>query len=114
MWKQTDLKANFVRSQSCLVFIWSWVEMPTAHASTQVESKWSAPEQDCSPPTLVLRTCHYNPCGYLNPQDAVTLAVMKEHEGEYGKQRFFFIMGMATMSPLAGYLVDSTSEFLGQ
>ncbi|KAK7068369.1 hypothetical protein SK128_017573, partial [Halocaridina rubra] len=38
--------------------------------------------------------------------DAMTMAVVKEHDGEYGKQRFLFILGMATVPLLAGFLND--------
>ncbi|XP_063588960.1 major facilitator superfamily domain-containing protein 6-like [Penaeus indicus] len=38
--------------------------------------------------------------------DALTLAVAKKHGGDYGKQRFFFIVGLATIPLLAGAIVD--------
>lgn len=38
--------------------------------------------------------------------DALTLAVAKKHGGDYGKQRFFFIVGLATIPLLAGSIVD--------
>ncbi|XP_042884942.1 major facilitator superfamily domain-containing protein 6-like [Penaeus japonicus] len=38
--------------------------------------------------------------------DALVLAVSKKYGGDYGKQRFFFIVGLATIPLLAGAIVD--------
>nr|XP_053646239.1 uncharacterized protein LOC128698164 [Cherax quadricarinatus] len=45
--------------------------------------------------------------------DAVTLAVVKQHEGDYGKQRFMFILGLATVPLLAGLFLDWRYQVTG-
>ncbi|XP_069191149.1 major facilitator superfamily domain-containing protein 6 isoform X1 [Procambarus clarkii] len=38
--------------------------------------------------------------------DAMTLAIVRQHNGDYGKQRFLFILGLATVPLLAGFTLD--------
>ncbi|XP_065580659.1 uncharacterized protein LOC136040345 isoform X2 [Artemia franciscana] len=45
--------------------------------------------------------------------DAITLAMVKEHNGDYGKQRFFSMFGLATVSPFVGILADWFSSLRG-
>lgn len=47
-------------------------------------------------------------------QDAVTMAIVKQHGGDYGKQRFLFILGLATVPLLAGFAVDWYATTLGK
>jgi len=45
--------------------------------------------------------------------DAIVLSMVKEHNGDYGKQRFFSMLGLGSISPLSGVLVDWFSSIKG-
>ncbi|KAK2711238.1 uncharacterized protein LOC136026243 isoform X2 [Artemia franciscana] len=45
--------------------------------------------------------------------DAITLAMVKEHNGDYGKQRFFSMFGLSTVSPFVGILADWLGSLKG-
>ncbi|XP_065567359.1 uncharacterized protein LOC136031641 isoform X3 [Artemia franciscana] len=59
----------------------------------------------------VLSTAMISSCFCLF--DATVLAMVKEHNGDYGKQRFFSMLGLGTISPLSGILVDWFSTLKG-
>lgn len=46
--------------------------------------------------------------------DATTLVMLKEHDGEYGKQRLWSILATAVFPPIAGVLVDYASMMKGE
>ncbi|XP_071527991.1 major facilitator superfamily domain-containing protein 6-like [Panulirus ornatus] len=63
---------------------------------------------------LVLRTIATMSMNSLfTMMDALTVAIVKQHGGEYGKQRLWFIVGMAAIPPLAGYVVDRYAVAVG-
>lgn len=41
--------------------------------------------------------------------DITSMCLAKEHNSDYGRERFFAIVGILTFSPLYGYLVDATT-----
>lgn len=49
----------------------------------------------------------------LSLLDATTLVMLKEHDGEYGKQRMWSILATAVFPPIAGVLVDYASLIKG-
>ncbi|CAH1964458.1 unnamed protein product [Acanthoscelides obtectus] len=45
--------------------------------------------------------------------DPIALTMIEKYGGDFGKERLFSSLGMATFSPLTGLLIDKTSERLG-
>ncbi|XP_055936333.1 major facilitator superfamily domain-containing protein 6-like isoform X1 [Argiope bruennichi] len=41
--------------------------------------------------------------------DVTSMALVKEHNSDFGHERFFSICGILVVSPIAGYLVDATT-----
>ncbi|XP_069191153.1 major facilitator superfamily domain-containing protein 6 isoform X3 [Procambarus clarkii] len=94
------------------VLTWSCNTCHQQLNNTQLQLTLQLCEFDCvSPPSELsvcvheedLATCHnYS----LFDQDAMTLAIVRQHNGDYGKQRFLFILGLATVPLLAGFTLD--------
>ncbi|GFS91143.1 MFS_1_like domain-containing protein [Nephila pilipes] len=42
--------------------------------------------------------------------DVTSMSLVKEHDSDFGRERFFSILGILVVSPIAGFLVDATSN----
>ncbi|XP_042231696.1 major facilitator superfamily domain-containing protein 6-like isoform X2 [Homarus americanus] len=62
---------------------------------------------------ILLMIANFFMSSLFTMMDALTLAIVKQHNGDYGKQRFLFIVGMAVISPLTGLLIDWHEEKVG-
>ncbi|GIY36173.1 MFS_1_like domain-containing protein [Caerostris extrusa] len=41
--------------------------------------------------------------------DVTSMSLVKQHDSDFGRERFFSISGILVVSPIAGYLVDATT-----